>query len=53
VRRVGDKDSQNKQFLAAGMMVVAAVGATALGLSAVFVGGKLTGASEDGSEEAQ
>ncbi|MFD0435273.1 hypothetical protein [Streptomyces chartreusis] len=53
VRRVDDKDSQNKQFLGAGMKVMAAAGAAALGLSVVFVGGKLVGASEDGSEDAQ
>jgi len=53
VRQVDEKDSENKQFLGAGMKVVAAAGAVALGLGVVFVGGKLAGASEDGSEESQ
>jgi hypothetical protein len=49
VRQAYEKDSESKQFLGAGMKTVAA----ALGLGAVFVGGKLAGASEDGSEETQ
>lgn len=53
VRQVYEKDSESKQFLGAGMKVVAAAGAAALGLGVVFVGGKLAGASEDGSEEPQ
>ncbi|MEU0028528.1 hypothetical protein [Streptomyces sp. NPDC006335] len=53
VRRVSEKDSESKQFLGAGMRVVAAAGAAALALSVVYVGGKIAGASEDGSEEAQ
>ncbi|SHN22732.1 hypothetical protein [Actinacidiphila paucisporea] len=51
VQRVYEKDSESKQFLGAGMKVVAAAGAAALGLGVVFVGGKIAGASEDGSEE--
>lgn len=53
VQRVGEKDSESKQFLGVGMKVVAAAGAAALGLGVVFVGGKIAGASEDGSEESQ
>ncbi|MGW6924903.1 hypothetical protein ACWGA9_27125 [Streptomyces sp. NPDC054950] len=53
VRQVNEKDSESKQFLGAGMKVVAAAGAAALGLGVVFVGGKLAGASEDGSEGSQ
>ncbi|WP_346096941.1 hypothetical protein [Streptomyces olivaceiscleroticus] len=53
VQRVGEKDSESKQLLGAGMKVVAAAGAAALGLGVVFVGGKIAGASEDGSEESQ
>ena len=53
VRRVSQKDSESKQFLGAGMRVVAATGAAALALSVVYVGGKIAGASEDGSEEAE
>ncbi|MFD3518353.1 hypothetical protein [Streptomyces sp. NPDC058657] len=50
-QQVGEKDSENKQFLGVGMKVVAAAGAAAVGLGVVYVGGKLLGASEDGSEE--
>ncbi|MFC7919500.1 hypothetical protein [Streptomyces cinereoruber] len=53
VRQVSEKDSESKQFLGAGMKVVAAAGVAALGLGVVFVGGKIAGASEDGSEESQ
>ncbi|WP_406406174.1 hypothetical protein [Streptomyces sp. NBC_01643] len=53
VGRVYEKDSESKQFLGAGMRVVAAVGVAALGLSVAYVGGKVVGASEDGSEESQ
>ncbi|MGW5768788.1 hypothetical protein ACWEVY_06530 [Streptomyces longwoodensis] len=53
VRWVGEKDSESKQFMGAGMKMVAAAGAAALGLGVVFVGGKIAGASEDGSEESQ
>ena len=53
VQRVGEKDSESKQILGAGMKVVAATGAAALALSVVFVGGKIAGASEDGSEDPQ
>jgi len=50
---VGEKDSENKQFLGTGMKVVAAVGAVAVALGVVFVGGKIAGLSEGGSEESQ
>ncbi|MFC5641394.1 hypothetical protein [Kitasatospora cinereorecta] len=50
VRQAHEKDSENKQFLGTGMKVVAAAGAAALALGVVFVGGKIGGASEDGSE---
>lgn len=53
VQRVGEKDSENKQFMGAGMKMVAAAGAAALGFGVVFAGGKLAGASQDGSEESQ
>ncbi|MFE5013785.1 hypothetical protein [Streptomyces sp. NPDC056690] len=53
VRQVYEKDSESKQFLGAGMKLVTAAGVAALGLSVAFVGGKLAGASEDGSEESQ
>ncbi|MET8675697.1 hypothetical protein ABZV73_28715 [Streptomyces albidoflavus] len=53
VRQVSEKDSESKQFLGAGMKVVAAAGAAALGLGVVFVGGKIAGASEDGPEESR
>ncbi|WP_328736587.1 hypothetical protein [Streptomyces bobili] len=53
VGRVSEKDSESKQFLGAGMRVVAAAGVAVVGLGVVFVGGKLAGASEDGSEEPQ
>ncbi|OKJ72203.1 hypothetical protein [Streptomyces sp. CB02460] len=53
VRRVGEKDSENKQFLGAGMKLVATAGAAALALSVVYVGGKIAEASENGSEESQ
>ncbi|MCS0604626.1 hypothetical protein NX794_25915 [Streptomyces sp. LP11] len=50
VGRVFEKDSESKQFLGAGMKVVAAAGAAAIGLGVVFVGGKIAGANEDSSE---
>jgi hypothetical protein len=53
VRQVGEKDSENKQFLGTGMKVVAAAGAAALALGVVFVGGKIVGVSEGGSEESR
>ncbi|MFC8008456.1 hypothetical protein ACFUCH_35020 [Streptomyces olivaceus] len=53
VQRVGEKDSENKQFLGAGMKLVATAGAAALALSVVYVGGKIAEASENGSEESQ
>ncbi|MER5571649.1 hypothetical protein ABT083_36605 [Streptomyces goshikiensis] len=53
VRQVSEKDSESKQFLGAGMKVVAAAGVAAVGLGVVFVGGRIAGASEDGSEESQ
>ncbi|MFD4032411.1 hypothetical protein ACFWVP_18260 [Streptomyces sp. NPDC058637] len=53
VQRVGEKDSENKHFLGAGMKLVATAGAAALALSVVYVGGKIAGASENGSEESQ
>ncbi|MGA5872285.1 hypothetical protein [Streptomyces cinereoruber] len=49
VRQVSEKDSESEQFLGAGVKVVAA----ALGLGVVFVGGKIAGVSEDGSEESR
>ncbi|MBV6695721.1 hypothetical protein KV557_01110 [Kitasatospora aureofaciens] len=53
VRQAYEKDSENKQFLGTGMKVVAAAGAAALALGVVFVGGKVGGASEGGSEGSQ
>ncbi|WEH18148.1 hypothetical protein [Streptomyces sp. VNUA24] len=53
VRRVGEKDRENKHFLWAGMGAVAAVGVAALALSVVFVGGGISGASEEGSEKSE
>ncbi|MER5739720.1 MULTISPECIES: hypothetical protein [unclassified Streptomyces] len=53
VRQAAEKDSENKQFLGAGMKVVAAAGAAALGLGVVFVGGKIAGAAEGGSDGSQ
>jgi hypothetical protein len=53
VRQAFEKDSESKQFLGTNMRVVAAAGAAAVALGVVFVGGKIAGASEDGSEEAQ
>ncbi|MFE3854746.1 hypothetical protein ACFXPN_26895 [Streptomyces griseorubiginosus] len=53
VRQVYEKDSESKQFLGAGMKLVAAAGAAALGLGVVFVGGKIAGGSEDGSDESR
>jgi hypothetical protein len=53
VGRASEKDSESKQFLGAGMKAVAAAGAAAVALSVVYVGGKIAGASEDGSEESQ
>ncbi|MFD9394096.1 hypothetical protein ACFWBB_26180 [Streptomyces sp. NPDC060000] len=53
VGRVSEKDSENKQFLGAGMKLVVAAGAVALWASVVFVGGKIAGAGEDRSEESQ
>ncbi|GHB84884.1 hypothetical protein GCM10010347_64750 [Streptomyces cirratus] len=53
VRQVNEKDSESKQFLGAGMKVVAAAGVAALGLGVVFVGGKIGGASEGDPEESK
>lgn len=53
VRQVYEKDNESKQLLGAGMKVVAAAGVAALALGVVFVGGKVGGASEGGSEESQ
>ncbi|MGA5215448.1 hypothetical protein ACPCAE_05135 [Streptomyces cinereoruber] len=46
---MSEKDSESEQFLGMGMKVAAA----ALGLGVVFVGGKIAGVSEDGSEESR
>jgi hypothetical protein len=51
VGRVFEKDSESKQFQGAGMKLVAATGVAALALSVAFVGGRVAGVSEDGSEE--
>jgi hypothetical protein len=53
VGRVFEKDSESKQFQGAGMKLVAATGVAALALSVAFVGGRVAGVSEDGSEESQ
>ncbi|MEV6807491.1 hypothetical protein [Streptomyces sp. NPDC051132] len=53
VGRVFEKDSESKQFQGDGMKLVAATGVAALALSVAFVGGRVAGVSEDGSEESQ
>jgi hypothetical protein len=50
---VGEKGSENKQFLGAGMKVVEAAGATVITLGVVFAGGKITGTSEGSSKGSQ
>ncbi|WP_143686840.1 hypothetical protein [Streptomyces sp. TLI_171] len=50
VQQVYEKDSENKNFLGTGMKVVAVAGAAALALGVAFVGGKIVGTSEGGSE---
>ncbi|MFJ3641998.1 hypothetical protein ACIPRD_19880 [Streptomyces sp. NPDC090108] len=53
VGRVYEKDSESKLFHGVAMKLVAATGVTGLMLSLAFVGGKLAGASDGGSEESQ
>lgn len=53
VGRVDAKDSESKLFQGAAMKLVAATGAVVVVLGAAFVGVKVAGASEDGSEESQ
>ncbi|MFE2346120.1 hypothetical protein [Kitasatospora cineracea] len=53
VRQVGDKDSENKQFLGTAMKAVVVAGAIVGSLGVAFVGGKVIGMSEGGSEGSQ
>ncbi|MFF4345595.1 hypothetical protein ACFY00_37520 [Kitasatospora sp. NPDC001540] len=53
VRQVYEKDSENKQFLGAGMKLLVAAGVVVGSLGVAFVGGKVVGTSEGGSEGSQ